>query len=101
MGAVALIPRGEINTRNQAQVGEHVGMLAMRGTPGLVWGVTDLRALLFAIDRFDRGIRVQDRALLHHRLQRNCQMLFQPDFFLFRIKRLLSSPHRVVTTNLA
>ena len=83
MGAVGLIPRGDINTRNQAQIGEHVGMVAMRGPPALVWVVTDLRALLFAIDRFDRGIHVQYPALLHHRMQRNCQMRFQPDFRLF------------------
>ena len=34
-------------------------MVAMRGPPALVWIVTDLRALLFAIDWFDRGIHVQ------------------------------------------
>ena len=85
MGAVGLIPRGDIDTQNQAQVGKQVGMVAMRGTPGLACVVTDHRALLIAIDWFDRGIHVQYPAtILHHRMQRNCQMLFQPDvrFFL-------------------
>ena len=97
MGAVGLIPRGDIDTWNQAQVGKQVGMVAMRGTPGLAWVVTDHRALLIAMDWFDRAIHVQYPAtLLHHRMQRNCQMLFQPDVrsFLingFRARRTESS----------
>ena len=31
MGAVGLIPRGDIDTQNQAQVGDQVGMVASVG----------------------------------------------------------------------
>ena len=73
----------------------------MRGTPGLAWVVTDHRALLIAIDWFDRGIHVQYPAtILHHRMQRNCQMLFQPDVRFFLINGFQSSPHRVITAYL-
>ena len=101
VGAVGFIPRGDINTQNQAQVGDQVAMVAMRGPPGLGWIVTDLRALLFAIDWFDHGIHVQYPAVLRYRMQRNCQMLLQPDYRFFLINGFQSSPHRVVTADLA
>ena len=101
MGAVGLIPPGDIDTQNLAQVGDQVVMVAMRGPPALVWIATDLRVLLFAIDRFDRGIHVQYPAILHYRMQRNCQVLLQPDFRFFLINGFQSSPHRVVTAKLA
>ena len=76
-------------------------MVAMRGPLALVWIVTDLRALLFAIDWFDRAIHVQYPAtILHYRMQRNCQVLLQPDVRFFLINGFQSSPHRVVTAYL-
>ena len=35
VGAVGLIPRGDINTQNQAQVGDQVDMVAIEGRPRL------------------------------------------------------------------
>ena len=66
-----------------------------------MWVVTDLGTLLFVIDWFDRGIHVQYSALLHHRMQRNCQVLLQTDFRFFLINGFQRPPHRVVTANFA
>ena len=60
-----------------------------------------LSALLFAIDWFDRAIHVQYPAtILHYRMQRNCQVLLQPDVRFFLINGFQSAPHRVVTAYL-
>ena len=101
MGAVGFIPWGDINTQNQAQVGDQVAMVAMRRPPAFEWIVIDLCDLLFAIDWFDRGIHVQYPVVPHYRMQRNCQVLLQPDFRFFLINGFQSSPHRVVTANIA
>ncbi len=95
------VARQNIHTQNEAQVGNHVTVVGVRRTAGFLRIVPDNRTLLLAIDWLHCGIRVQYPIFLHHRVQGEGQVMFEPGFCVLRINWLKGAAHRIVATDLA
>jgi hypothetical protein len=68
----------DLDRQGQAQLADHVGMVDMGRPAGLVRVVADLRPLLVAKERLDRGVDVQDPGLARQRPDAVVEMPRQP-----------------------
>ena len=78
----------DLGTHDQAQTGHEVGVITVRGAPRLPRVVGDDRPFLFAIERLDGGIDVENPRGIEQRHHTLTQVAVQPgNAFGFRYRR--------------
>jgi hypothetical protein len=98
---VIFITGQHIDPQHQAQAREHVGVIGVRRTPGLVRIVADLSPLLMAVDSLHRAVHVEHPWLAQQRRGAVVQMVLQPGQACGCANRRQAAAHRVLADNLA
>src|SRR5690348_2708351 len=62
-----LIARMHLNPQHQSQIRQQVSVIAMRRPPRFARIVANYRAFLMAVERFDRGIDIENPRLVEQR----------------------------------
>src|SRR5690242_19944178 len=73
-----LIARMHLNPQHQSQIRQHVGVIAMRRPPRFARIVANYRAFLMAVERFDRGIDIENPRLVEQWPDAVIEMPLQP-----------------------
>ena len=98
---VILIARQDIDPQHQAQAREHVGVIGVRGTPGLMRVVADLGTLLVPVEGLHRAVHVEHPGLAQQWRGAVVQMALQPGQAFGFANRGQAAAHRILADNLA
>ena len=81
------------NLKDQAQIRDHIRVIGVRGTTRLMWIIANDSTLLFAIQGFNRHIRIQYPRLTEQGTVTISQLLLQPmnTFFLIDLPQCSAS----------
>ncbi len=95
------VARLHLHIQHQAQVGDEVGVVAMRGASGLVRVVAHHRALLMPVERLDGHVGIENPGLAQQRRRNIIEMTLQPLDPLCFVKLAQIAPHRVFADHFA